>query len=119
MRVPFYKSLDREFELLGIKGRWLHVVLVGAAASVVLGFIVGSIAGTGAGIVTAVVGVAVVFFGTITLQVKMPSRQIDKTLLSSKAGGWVLRRETLSRILLDDPRYEEMVREVKRLKDGS
>ena len=119
MRVTFYKSLDREFELVGIKGRWIHLVLAGAGAAVVLGFIVGSVAGSGAGIVTAVVGVALVFFGSITFQVKIPSRQIDKTLIASKASGWVIRRETLSRILLDDPRYNEVKKELNRLKDSS
>lgn len=103
MRIPFYKSLDREFEIFGIKGRWVYAVLIGAGISVLLGFIVGSVMGSGIGIVTAIVGAAVVFFGAVTFQVKIPSRQIDKALISSKCSGWVIRRETLSRIVLDDP----------------
>lgn len=119
MRVSFYKSLDREFELLGIKGRWLHLVLVGVGASVVLGFIVGTAMGSGIGIATAVIGVALVFFGTITFQVKLPSRQIDKAFLASKSKGWVVRRETLSRILLEDRRYGEVKAEQERLRSGN
>lgn len=119
MRVAFYKSLDREFEIFGIKGRWIQIVLIGAGASVVLGFIVGTIMGSAIGIATTVVGVAVVFFGSVTFQVKVPSRQIDKTLLSSKVSGWVIRRETLSRILLEDARYQEVKEERARLSRSS
>ena len=43
MRVPFYKSLDREFELFGVKGRWVTMVLLGAGISLALGIIVGNI----------------------------------------------------------------------------
>ena len=116
MVVDFFKSLDREFEFFGIKGRWVHAVLAGAGAAVVLGFIVGGVMGSGAGIVTAIVGVAIVFFGAVTMQVKLPSRQIDKALISSKSNTSVRRRETLAYIIYEDPRFEEVKRSVERLK---
>lgn len=119
MRVPFYKSLDREFELLGIKGMWVYIVLVGAGASVILGFIFGAALGSGIGIAIAVIGFAVCFFGAVMLQVKTPSRQIGKKLISSKVSGWVIRRETLSRILLEDPTYLELKKNMSRQKGQS
>lgn len=108
MRVPFYKSLDREFELFGVKGRWVTMVLLGAGISLALGIIVGNISSSIIGIGTVVVGIVVVFFGVITIQVKVPSRQINKVLLKKKASVWVIRRETLCRILLEDPVSEEV-----------
>lgn len=108
MRMPFYKSLDREFEIFGIKGRWVTTVLAGAGAAVVLGVIVGSITSSLVGIAVVVIGIVVVFFGAVTLQVKLPSRQIGKKLVESKVPGWIVRRETLCRIIMDDPMYGEV-----------
>lgn len=108
MRMPFYKSLDREFEIFGIKGRWVTTVLAGAGAAVVLGVIVGSVTSSLIGIAVVVIGIVVVFFGAVTLQVKLPSRQIGKKLVESKVPGWIVRRETLCRIIMDDPMYGEV-----------
>ena len=108
MKIPFYKGLDREFEIFGIKGRWVTAVVMGSGLSVLLGVIVGSIAGSFIGIATVVVGVALVFFGSVTLQVKLPSRQIGKKLIEKKVPGWIIRRETLSRVVLEDPLYKEV-----------
>lgn len=108
MRMPFYKSLDREFEIFGIKGRWVTTVLAGAGAAVVLGVIVGSVTSSLIGIAVVVIGIVVVFFGAVTLQVKLPSRQIRKKLVESKVPGWIVRRETLCRIIMDDPMYGEV-----------
>ena len=108
MRIPFYKGLDREFEIFGIRGRWVTVVLAGSGLSVVLGFVIGSVAGSFIGIAAVVVGVALVFFGSVTLQVKLPSRQIGKKFIEKKVPGWTIRRESLSRIVLADPMYKEV-----------
>lgn len=99
MTVNFYKSLDREFELFGIKGKWVKVVLYGAGLGLALAMIVGSVAGSIVGIITLIIVVALVLFGSMTISVKLPSRQIDKALISSKCESWVVRRETLSIIL--------------------
>ena len=107
MRVPFYKSLDRDLELIKIRGRWVVVVGVGAGVCIVLGFVAGAVFGTGMGLAVAIVGTAVVFFGCVTLQVKVPSRQLPKVLLEKKISGWVIRRETISRILLPDKEWEK------------
>lgn len=107
MRRTFYKSLDRDVELINIRGRWIYIAMGGMGVFVVLGVILGAIFGTAAGLLTALVGSAAMFFGCVSLQVKIPSRQLVKTMLAKKTKGWVIRRESLSRILLKDKRYEE------------
>lgn len=115
MRVNFYKGLDREFELFGIKGKWISIVLFGSGACVVFGLVSGMFIGNIFGIVLIVILIAVLFFGVVTVQSKVPSRQVGKFLCESRVGGWVVRRETLCRILLDDARYEEVKKAMKEL----
>ena len=104
----YVQTIDDACEIFGIKGRWVTAVVMGSGLSVLLGVIVGSIAGSFIGIATVVVGVALVFFGSVTLQVKLPSRQIGKKLIEKKVPGWIIRRETLSRVVLEDPLYKEV-----------
>lgn len=108
MTRPFYKSLDREFELFGIKGRWVKIFLIAAGISVVTGVIAGSVTTSGIGIVTVIILIAVSFFLCLTVQSRIPSRQVSKAMIGKKIQGWVIRRESLSRILLEDPRYDEV-----------
>ena len=105
MNRPFYKSLDREFEIFGIKGRWVKLFLIAAGSSVVLGIIVGAMSTSGIGVVTVIVCVALAFFGCLTMQARLPGRQVQKAALSGRMPGWVIRRETLGRIILKDARY--------------
>lgn len=105
METVFYKSLDRQIELFGIKGRWIVIFLIIAVISVVLGVILGSIFGTGVGIASIAIMIAVGFFGSLTLQNSVPSRRVGRAMIQSKVPGWTLRREALSRILLEDERY--------------
>ena len=105
MKVTFYKSLDREFEVLGVKGKWVRLVLIGIGTALILSFLFGSVLGTGIGIVIFFAATVLICFAAITFQVKLPSRQIDKALIAKKTIGWVIRRETLSRILLPDKDY--------------
>ena len=106
MNRPFYKSLDKEFELFGIKGRWVRLFLYAAAASLVVGVVVGFATTSGIGVVTVIVLVVLSFFACLTIQARIPGRQVPRVLLSGKVSGWVVRRETLSRIVLEDGRYD-------------
>lgn len=110
MERQFYKSLDRQFEIFGLRGAWVKVALIAAGASFILGLLVGAAFGTGIGLATVAVCVVGAFFGSMTLQSRTPGRQLDKQKVAAKGEGWVLRRETLSRILLKDPHYEEQRR---------
>lgn len=105
MDCDFYKSLDREFELFGIKGRWVRIFLIGAGASIATGLVVGFLTSAGIGIVVVIVFAVLDFLGCMLLQGRLPSRQVEKAKLSGRTQCWVLRRETLSRILLPDENY--------------
>ena len=113
MNRPFYKSLDREFEIFGMKGRWVKIFLMAAGVSLVFGIIVGSVMGSGIGVVTVIIAVAVSFFVCLTMQSRTPGRQVGRAMLAGKTSGWVLRRETLGRIILEDRRYDEVKDYVK------
>lgn len=105
MERIFYKSLDRQFEILGLRGAWVKKFLVFAGCSFGAGIVFGFGLGTGIGLVTAIIGIVGSFFACLTLQAKTPGPRLEKENLSSKCKGAVIRRETLARILLDDEGY--------------
>ncbi len=104
MRTVFYKSLDRPVNVFGLKGQWVNVFLYMLGGSLVLAFIVGGFTSVGGGFATFLVGGVAAFFACLVLQQKLPARQIDKAKIQSKMRQAVIRRETLSRIVLEDPR---------------
>ena len=104
MTVYFAKSLDRPVDIFGLKGKWLTVFLVFAGASVLLALIAGAATTSGIGISCAIIGVACSFFGCMVKQGSVSHRQLAKSKASSSIYSFVSRRETLSRILLPDPR---------------
>ena len=117
MDRQFYKSLDRELEIFGLRGSWVKVFLLAAGCGLVLGLVSGSLFGTGIGLSAVIVCVVCGFFGCLALQSRIPSRQLGKQKLSDRSECWVIRRETLSRILLEQRSYEEsrrILREMKR-----
>lgn len=116
MNCPFYKSLDREFEVFGIKGHWVKNFLLLAGAIVFLGVFVGFILSSGVAVAFVVVCLGLDFLFCISMQTKLPSRQYPRSRLSGRTEGWVLRRETLSRIVFEDPRYEEVQTILKTLR---
>ena len=113
MERAFYKSLDREFEFLGVKGSWVKIFLLIAGGAVLLGVALGFVFGTGVALAFIAGCVAFDFFICLTTQSKVPSRQVSRARLSGGVGCWVVRRETLSRVLCEDPRYEELQRHRK------
>lgn len=116
MERTFYKSLDREFEVAGIKGTWVKNFLLIAVAVIFFGIFLGFVFTAGVAVAFVVVCLGLDFFLCLSMQTKLPSRQFPRSRLSGRTEGWVLRRETLSRIVLDDPRYEEVQAELKKLR---
>lgn len=55
MRWRVYRNLDRPFTLLGIKGRYIPVAMGGLLGIIILALVVGSAAGTFAGMGSAVI----------------------------------------------------------------
>lgn len=71
----------------------------------VVGIFAGFIFSSGVGISIAIGGLFVSFFACMMLQTTRPARIIDKWMLSKRMSGKVVRRESASRIVLDDPGY--------------
>lgn len=55
MRVRVYRNLDRPFSLFGIKGRFIAVAAASALCIIIVSLVVGSVAGTIVGLMSAVV----------------------------------------------------------------
>ena len=104
MRVTFYKSLDRPVNIFGLKGQWVNIFLYLLGASVILAFVIGFLTSIGGGFAVFLIGGIGSFFVCLVLQQRLPARQIDKAKIQSKMRQSVIRRETLARIVLDDPR---------------
>lgn len=105
MQCEFYRSLDRQISIFGLKGRWIVVCLYGIGALLLIGIFAGIMIGTGVGISIAIGGIFVSFFTCMMLQTTRPAKIIDKWFLSSRMHGDVIRRETCSRIILEDAGY--------------
>lgn len=115
MRTNFYKSLDKPLDIIGLKGSWISIFLYCVGGALVAGLLIGIIVNAFVvGFIFVVVGIVLSYFVCITLQLKASERQVVKAKVESKVSGWVLRRESLSRILLEDPGYKE----VQRLKNA-
>ena len=106
MQRQFYKGLDRPVNVFGLRGGWIKYFGIAAGGALVLAFIVGFIAGSGAGMGTFIGGVVVGFFVCLLLQSKRPARRLNNMGLASKMEMTVVRRETLARIVLKDPRKD-------------
>ena len=104
MTKDFYRSLDRPINIFGLKGEWVRYFFYLAGASLVLAFLVGSVSGVGMGFAVFLVGGIGSFFACLIFQGRLPSRCIAKARIRSK-----MRRESLAKILLGDPREKTMV----------
>jgi len=99
MRVKYYKSLDRELMLFGIRGRWLLVCGIGIGTVLFLSFIIGMIYGSGVGMGFFICGFALDFLACMVLQAKIPSRRLQKLPYIKMLPCKIVRRESLYRIL--------------------
>lgn len=102
MKVPFYRSLDREINIFGLRGGWVRNFLFIAGGSLVLALLVGAVTSTGMGFVIFLVGLIGGFFLCLVLQQRAPSRQLDKLKVESRMKGYIIRRETLTHIVPRD-----------------
>lgn len=107
MTVKFYKSLDRTFEFFGLKGKWITISLSAIGVSILIGVVVGQTVGSAIGTFTSIALSVVSFVGCLFIQSEISSRDLDKLTTESQMKFTVVRRETLSRILLQDSRFEE------------
>lgn len=110
MIVNFAKSLDRPVDIFGVKGGWIKIFLIAVGVCVVLGIIIGSYMTAGVGISVAIVGAIACFIACQVIQESVTHRHIDKYPLTGRMKCYVRRKETLSSVLLPDPRYQELKR---------
>lgn len=108
MIVRFAKSLDRPIDVFGLKGKWIKVFLVGVALILVVALAFGASAGSAYGIGSFLFLAIVWFFVCLVMQGKTPQRQLPRLGLSSKIYPFVARKETIARILMKDPRIEDL-----------
>lgn len=116
MMFTFAKSLDRPVDIFGVKGSWIKVFLLMVGISVFTGIIIGSMTSSGIGISICIIGAIGSFIICQVLQNTIHQRHISKLPLTGKMNTYVKRRETLSSVLLPDPRYKR-VKELERLKN--
>lgn len=118
MQMNFYKSLDRQVDILGLKGKWITLFLAAAGGSLVVGILAGTVAGSsGVAIAAVIFLVAISFFVCLMMQAKIPSKRVDRTLFGRSPECVVTRRESLSRIIYPDMEYEKFI-ESKKLEKG-
>lgn len=115
MEVNFAQCLDRPFEFFGLKGKWFTVFLIGVGCAVVLALIVGFTSGTGAGIFTGIAGAAASFIICMTRQPKIKHKQLMRLGLKGQTAPYISRKETLSRILYPDPRFQQVQQKLREM----
>lgn len=108
MEVPFAKCLDRPVDIFGIKGKWITIFLVLAGASIATALALGFIISSGIGISAGIILVVTSFVVCLTRQSKTSYRQVTKAPLRSLVVPYVMRGETLCRILHTDKRFSEV-----------
>ncbi len=81
MRRRVYRSLDRPTTFMGIKGRFLIVMGLGGAVSLIVALIAGQLTSMLMGFGVAVVLMTLFYFLTTSLQAKIPEKNIWKTVI--------------------------------------
>lgn len=114
MKRTFYRSLDRTVDIFGLRGAWIRNFLVVLGGLVVLGFLLGSVFGTTVAYSLIIVGGVVDFFVCLFVQSKIPAKRFEKLLVQNKMEQVVIRRETLSRIVYDDPNWVKVKKNRKK-----
>jgi len=103
VKREFYKSLDREVDIFGLKGRWITVFLAMAVASVIAGALLGTVFG---GVVSTIACIGLVvgcYFVCVTIEAVVPPREMPKLRAASRMPSGVSPKETLSRIYIRPP----------------
>ena len=92
MRCRVYRNLDRPFTFLGVKGRYIPVALVGLLGIVVAAVIVGSIAGTFAGLSSAVVLGAGGYLSLTEIQQRFGEKALSRFMAGRRLPRFILVR---------------------------
>lgn len=77
MKFRVYKSLDRSTQIFGIRGRYLFIMAVGAAISIMLGIAAGSITSGLVGLLCALVLGFSCAMGILILQAYLSEKELS------------------------------------------
>ena len=92
MRCRVYRNLDRPFTLLGIKGRYIPVALIGLLGIVVTAVIVGAALGTFAGLASAVVLIVGGYLGLLEIQQRYGEKGLSRFIAGKRLPKFILIR---------------------------
>ena len=92
MRHRVYRNLDRPFTLLGIKGRYIPVALVGLLGIVVLSIVLGTVFGTFVGLASAMVLIVGGYLALTEVQQKYGEKFLARFLAGKRLPKFILVR---------------------------
>ena len=92
MRHRVYRNLDRPFTLLGIKGRYIPVALVGLLGIVVLSIVLGTVFGTFVGLASAVVLIVGGYLALTEIQQRFGEKALSRYFAGKRLPKFILVR---------------------------
>ena len=92
MKCRVYRNLDRPFNLLGVKGRYIPVALGGLLAVVVLAVILGTVFGTFVGLASAVVLIVGGYLALTEVQSRYGEKGLSRFLAGRRLPRFILVR---------------------------
>lgn len=92
MKCRVYRNLDRPFTLLGVKGRYIPVALVGLLGIVVLAIVLGTVFGTFIGLASAVVFIVGGYLALTEIQQKFGEKQLSRFIVGKRLPQFILVR---------------------------
>ena len=92
MRCRVYRNLDRPFTLLGIKGRYIPIAGACLVGIIIVALAVGALAGTFAGLATAVVLVVGGYLTITEVQQRFGEKALSRRLAGMRLPKFILVR---------------------------
>lgn len=99
MKTNYYRSLDRDLALFGVKGRWIGIFGIIMLTVILLAIIMGIAFDAGIGTAVFIAGFAGAFVVCLFGQMRYPSRRLPKIPASRMMKLRVRRAKTLAFIL--------------------
>ena len=92
MKCRIYRNLDRPFTLLGIKGRYIPIAGACLVGIIIVALAVGALAGTFAGLATAVVLVVGGYLAITEIQQRFGEKALSRRLAGMRLPKFILVR---------------------------
>ncbi len=92
MKCRVYRNLDRPFTLLGIKGLYIPVALVGLLAIIIWSIVIGMAFGTFAGLASAVILIIAGYVGLLELQQRFNEKGLNRYIAGKRLPKFILTR---------------------------